>query len=31
MGEKVSEMVKLGCAIVKPFVEKSTRPTREMI
>jgi hypothetical protein len=31
IGEKVSGVVKLGCAIVKPCVENSTRPMRDMI
>jgi hypothetical protein len=30
-GENVSGMVKLVCAPIKPFVDKSTRPMREMI
>jgi hypothetical protein len=30
MEENVSGMVKFGCAVIKPIVEKSTRPIREM-
>ena len=30
MEENVSGMVKFGCAVIKPIVEMSTRPIREM-